>query len=359
MLAIEHAAVLTNIICGLVARDNNHLPTDVIERVLSRYDNKTPPPPHLGQDQDHRALVRMQTLQSAMDRLVVRYISSYVGDLHADQFCDDAIGGEKIDYLPLPARSLTISMPFNPSRGIGQHECLWLRARRAMPLLVMSVAAFVAMFTVAPFNDTHAILVSCRYGEVVLQDQFYYVRFLGDFSRSGVLRFIPLSLFADYGVWYGIMLIESARQAHRLNILRLALLWGMLNMWGIAIVVPVYYFVYYLLTPLSTFDAADMRLTDRASTRTVLPTQLATHYATFLMAYLGPTLAQCQAAGFLLRSRSTVQHQTKLAHMKTFWQVNVLGKLNCIQSVTKVMKAQDPCTLNHRGRIRDIGRESF
>jgi hypothetical protein len=76
-------------------------------------------------------------------------------------------------------------------------------------------------------------------------------------------------------------------------------MWGILNMWGIALVVPIYYFTNYVLTPLSTFDAADMRRTNRLTTQTILPSLLATHYATFTAAYLAPSSAHRQAAGFL------------------------------------------------------------
>lgn len=73
----------------------------------------------------------------------------------------------------------------------------------------------------------------------------------------------------------------------------------MLNMWGIAIFVPIYYFAYYILTPISTFDASDRRLTNLSYTKTILPVLLATHYATFMDAYLSPVRSHRQAAGFL------------------------------------------------------------
>lgn len=45
-----------------------------------------------------------------------------------------------------------------------------------------------------------------------------------------------------------------------------------------------------------------------------------------------------------------------LAEMNRFWQVNVMGTLNCIQAVTKVMKEQSIATSSNRGRVREVGR---
>lgn len=45
-----------------------------------------------------------------------------------------------------------------------------------------------------------------------------------------------------------------------------------------------------------------------------------------------------------------------LAEMNRFWQVNVIGTLNCMQAVTKAMKGQPPRTHVSRGRTRDVGR---
>ena len=70
-------------------------------------------------------------------------------------------------------------------------------------------------------------------------------------------------------------------------------------MWGLGIFVPMYYFVYYVLTPISVFDAPDRRLTDISFTRTVLPVILASHYATFVDAHLSPVLSHRQMAGYL------------------------------------------------------------
>ncbi|GLI73913.1 putative secondary metabolism biosynthetic enzyme [Penicillium ochrochloron] len=45
-----------------------------------------------------------------------------------------------------------------------------------------------------------------------------------------------------------------------------------------------------------------------------------------------------------------------LAEINRFWQVNVLGTLNCMQAVIKVMKTQSIATCSNRGREREVGR---
>ncbi|KAJ3561617.1 hypothetical protein NPX13_g8873 [Xylaria arbuscula] len=45
-----------------------------------------------------------------------------------------------------------------------------------------------------------------------------------------------------------------------------------------------------------------------------------------------------------------------LDEMNRFWRVNVLGTLNCMKAVTKVMKKQAVRTCTSRGRTRDVGR---
>jgi NAD(P)-dependent dehydrogenase (short-subunit alcohol dehydrogenase family) len=45
-----------------------------------------------------------------------------------------------------------------------------------------------------------------------------------------------------------------------------------------------------------------------------------------------------------------------LVEMNRFWQVNVMGTLNCMQAVTKVMKNQEPKTYSSRGKVRQVER---
>ncbi|KAL2833995.1 hypothetical protein BJY01DRAFT_224774 [Aspergillus pseudoustus] len=111
-------------------------------------------------------------------------------------------GGEKLDYLLTPTRSMTGLMPFNPLRGIGRHERTWTRILRALPLLLMSMAAFGAMYSLAPFEEAAAILGNDRYNNIELLDRFYHIPLLDDFSRGSPLRSIisGMHFFSSYSL---------------------------------------------------------------------------------------------------------------------------------------------------------------
>lgn len=61
------------------------------------------------------------------------------------------------------------------------------------------------------------------------------------------------------------------------------------------------------------------------------------------------------SAGVGVRTALPIE-DANLAEMNRFWQVNVMGTLNCIQAVTKVMKEQSIATFSNRGRVREAGR---
>lgn len=64
----------------------------------------------------------------------------------------------------------------------------------------------------------------------------------------------------------------------------------MLSTHGIGVFFPIYYFLHYTLNPISTFAAADKRLTDRAYTFSVLPIMALAYYVPLLLAYCAQDL---------------------------------------------------------------------
>ncbi|KAI0199296.1 hypothetical protein F4808DRAFT_471604 [Astrocystis sublimbata] len=61
------------------------------------------------------------------------------------------------------------------------------------------------------------------------------------------------------------------------------------------------------------------------------------------------------SAGIGVKEHQPVD-QVSPAEMNRFWQVNIIGTLNCIQAVTPVMKKQSVTTMTIRGVQREIGR---
>lgn len=60
---------------------------------------------------------------------------------------------------------------------------------------------------------------------------------------------------------------------------------------GIGVVGPIYFFVHYVCTQISNFQASDMRLTDLAYTRSILPVMIAGYYIPHFLSHLHPSLA--------------------------------------------------------------------
>jgi hypothetical protein len=68
-------------------------------------------------------------------------------------------GAVKIDYLPVPERSLHGTMPFNASQGLGKQESKMLRALKALPFLGFTATAVYFMWAVSELPE---ILVQQR-----------------------------------------------------------------------------------------------------------------------------------------------------------------------------------------------------
>ncbi|KAK7906569.1 FAD binding domain protein [Apiospora marii] len=285
-------------------------------------------------------LGRLSALRTFTQRLLVPYLVPVSLDTRVDLFCDMAVGAPCIDYLPIPPRSMQGTMLFNPSHGLGKKENRWLRALFALPLLVLAVGCFKVLNGLLPVDHIRQVLDRGVYqpasggAPVALLSGITGLPFVDSLTRIHNLEavvcrenalFLLLTMHAEYGVWYAILLIESARRANYFSILAPAVFWGSAQAWGIASVASIYRFLHYVLSPIDKFDALDMRLTDLTYTKMVLPALALTHYASYLTAYLGPephrqraghlwmpfplllSLGQYLAARFLMKPSSVGQ----------------------------------------------------
>jgi hypothetical protein len=149
-------------------------------------------------------------------------------------FCDMAVGAPYIEYLPIPPRSMQGTMPFNPSHGMAKKENRWLRALLAFPLAVLAVVSFVVIVGLVPFEPIYEVFRTNIYRPINggtpirIMQQLFKVPFIDDFTRVSSFEFVVsrencfslmLTFYADYGLWYAITLIESARRANNLTIL--------------------------------------------------------------------------------------------------------------------------------------------
>ena len=59
---------------------------------------------------------------------------------------DMTTGAVKLDFLPVPERSMRGNMSFNPSQGLGNAESKLKRAVKALPFLGITLMASYFMF---------------------------------------------------------------------------------------------------------------------------------------------------------------------------------------------------------------------
>ncbi|KAL2824224.1 hypothetical protein BDW59DRAFT_147668 [Aspergillus cavernicola] len=265
MLALESAAALANAIYRVTAASAPKTPEiGEITRALRAFEDGM----HERASSTIKSaadVTRLQALHGSKERILTRYILPYVGDFTVNEACESWVGAGCLDYLPLPPRSLLGNTSFNPTQGIGKQENIWTRIALVLPLLALSF-----MHVVVPSGEQLAHSTSDSF-----KDDY---------------------LFADGGIVYAIILIESARRANQFNILRFATVWGMLALHPNPFLAVIYSAVHYILSPVSAFKSGDMRTTDTSYTSTVLPMTLLAHSIPGLATYFAPTSSHWQTA---------------------------------------------------------------
>jgi len=179
--AIEGAAALSNEL-HLLLSQNSHSTTTIqtaaIHHALSTY-QRTRSVRALATFNASNFVTRLHAVRSFAEYLLAHYAMPNAGDLLVDLASDSWIGSVRLNYLPLPPRSLGGTMPFNPEQGMGKNESLLSRAVAAMPFLAMSIYGLFLRVSQGPASTSFAVLM-------------------------------------DFGTVYGIMLMESARRANLL-----------------------------------------------------------------------------------------------------------------------------------------------
>ncbi|KAK1142482.1 hypothetical protein N8T08_007844 [Aspergillus melleus] len=242
-------------------------------------------------------LTRTEAFESPKDKFKATYLLPWMQGLLLDKISMGLIGAEKLDFLPLPARSTQGTMSF-----IQQYdrlsEPIWKRALSISSLLACYKIGSVAMdSTVVHFRPLLRSMLeegawSSKTGEsVVLARPVYHVPFLDNILRPLITCFLPsitgtdplsraqmLSFMVDIGPVYGIWLLESSRQAHSWPEDIFPIVFGTaFQLFGIGKIAPLYYALEYLRTPLSTTLLGSNRLIDK-SALTNLPLALLTGY---------------------------------------------------------------------------------
>lgn len=205
---------------------------------------------------DAAKFCRMQGLASFGDIITVFYVLPNAANFIAHLYTKALIGAEVLEYLPLPERSFTGTAPFNPKQGTGQDESTIVRLLFATPLLAMAYLAFQNV------SLQHTSLVQA------------FSTLFDPFSPS-TSWLQAYSLLLTTAVLYSIWLIESNRRANTLTLVQLSPVFASLsNIFGPGLIAPIFYSFHYLSSAIENFAPADMRLTNVAYTRTILPMML-------------------------------------------------------------------------------------
>lgn len=83
--------------------------------------------------------VRSLSYSTPVFKFMSLYIIPRLGDFIPNENCARYIGAERMEYLPVPAKSIMGTMLFNPEQGIVMEVSSGRRALLAMPLLVVPI----------------------------------------------------------------------------------------------------------------------------------------------------------------------------------------------------------------------------
>ncbi|KAF2163066.1 hypothetical protein M409DRAFT_68702 [Zasmidium cellare ATCC 36951] len=205
---------------------------------------------------DAAKFCRMQGLESLGDIITVFYILPNAANYITAIYTKSLIGAEVLEYLSLPERSFRGTAPFNPKQGTGQEESTVVRWLFTVPLLGMAYFGYQNTAT----QDTSLV-------------QPFSTLFDPSSSQASWLQSFSLQLTT--AVMYSIWLIESNRRANTLTPVQFSIAFASLsNIFGPGFIAPIFYAFHYLSSPIEIFAPSDMRLTNVAYTRTVLPMML-------------------------------------------------------------------------------------
>ncbi|KEQ90265.1 hypothetical protein AUEXF2481DRAFT_576182 [Aureobasidium subglaciale EXF-2481] len=310
--AIESAAALANSIKKLADQTQGARPSeDQIVACLQDYQKNREIRAKAAIDASS-LLTRLQAHATWGHVLFAKYGLTILGDFLENLGSNMAVGATLIDYLSPPEQSIKGTLPFNPEQGDGHKENLLVRAMLAVPFLgLFGYAWSIANPTfINTGNESSLGFAQNATGQLVPPLTGNFLGFAGQSNRSDVLTGVYVSasgnfdaaaghriatLLAYFGVVLAIWSIESVRRCNALMPVQLPSLFAIFaQVKGIGLVAPLYYFLHWVLTPIDSFKATDMRLTRLNYTRSILPSLLMVYYFPILQDYFLPVNVKVQ-----------------------------------------------------------------
>lgn len=137
--AIESAAALGNHIQRMLHNCGEKLPDiAAVQMCLTAFEAKRQRRSKPVVEETNRH-VRMFTFSNILFYFLGTYVQPIFRDITANISNYRHIGAERVEYLPVPPRSVSGIMAFNPTQGIGLFESSANRALLALPLLVVGL----------------------------------------------------------------------------------------------------------------------------------------------------------------------------------------------------------------------------
>jgi hypothetical protein len=141
---------------------------------------------------------RIEAMATLKDKIFVKYLLPRAGDFLVDQSSDAFVGATGLDSLPVPARSVSGTMPFDANAGIGRKENKWWRALYGLPLFGAAfycrhILRQVLCLTPSLSNKAFISSVTQAAGgaSVPLRSSFYAMRALDSLIRHYTPAFTP------------------------------------------------------------------------------------------------------------------------------------------------------------------------
>lgn len=308
--AIESAAALANQLHKLVNEHQNYRPTtDELSTYLRAYQKS---------HQDRINVInfvsgivtRLQARDGFMHKLMSKYVYKVVDDNGFNLNSDMLVAAAKIDYLPLPERSIGGWMPFDGNLGVTKKPNQARRMLVASPFLVLFGVAVSVIWTAEYFNGTREFLRQ-DYGNggvSAAKDSYLGVPWadallkqLVDRSSSHVFRLMnmqKLQLISNMGelipihtIWtieawrsgnfriYTNLSVTLSPQALTLNrenkvltSIKSSMLFALAYQWlGFGVVAPIYCFFHYVHTSYHNYASIDQRVVQPKYAVAILP----------------------------------------------------------------------------------------
>ena len=134
--AIETAAALANHLEKLLRNCTEEPDITAVRGCLASFESKRQARSKLVVEATNLH-VRIFTYRNALLKFMSRYVQPIMGDNAANMSDYRRIGAERVGFLPIPPRSVSGIMMFNPTQGIGLYEGFSKRALLAFPLLMV------------------------------------------------------------------------------------------------------------------------------------------------------------------------------------------------------------------------------